>query len=134
MNFDNFDNANFAQFGNWLVAIATPVFLASSSSGAYFLYGLLSLATVIVLWLILPETRGRSLEDIQASFQRPILRSWAHQVRRMFSRSSASESSDYSSDEQPIGMGVLTPPTPAATSSAGTSLRGGILSFESITV
>ncbi|KAF2104244.1 general substrate transporter [Rhizodiscina lignyota] len=59
-------------FSNWLVAFATPIFLANSSSGAYFLYGALSLFTVIVLWISMPETRGRSLEDIQQSLQRPV--------------------------------------------------------------
>ncbi|KAF6230378.1 hypothetical protein HO133_004720 [Letharia lupina] len=46
-------------FTNWLVAFATPIFLARSSFGAYFLFGGLSLFTLIILALFMPETRGR---------------------------------------------------------------------------
>ncbi|KAF1983983.1 MFS general substrate transporter [Aulographum hederae CBS 113979] len=63
-------------FTNWLVAIITPVFLANSSFGAYFLFGFLSLTTVSVLYLFMPETRGQSLEIIQEAFARPVARSW----------------------------------------------------------
>ncbi|KAL9099384.1 MAG: hypothetical protein Q9163_005113 [Psora crenata] len=62
---------------NWLVGFATPIFLARSSSGPYFLFGSLSLTTVIVLAIYMPETRGESLETIQEAFHRPPLRSWA---------------------------------------------------------
>ena len=53
------------------MAFATPIFLARSSFGAYFLFGGLSLFTLIVLALFMPETRGRGLEDIQDGFRRP---------------------------------------------------------------
>jgi len=119
-------------FANWLVAIVTPIFLANSSSGAYFTYGALSLATVIVLWISMPETQGRSLESIQESLQRPVLRSWAHQIRRLFSRTTASSSSSISSAEQPLELDIIQAPTPAATSSTANSMHGGILSFESV--
>jgi len=58
---------------NWLVAIATPVFLARSTFGPYFLFGSLSLTTVIILAIFMPETRGESLETIQEAFHRPAL-------------------------------------------------------------
>lgn len=58
-------------FTNWLVAFATPIFLARSSFGAYFLFGGLSLFTLIILALFMPETRGRGLEEIQDGFRRP---------------------------------------------------------------
>ncbi|MCJ1475483.1 hypothetical protein MMC13_004146 [Lambiella insularis] len=58
-------------FTNWLVAFATPIFLAQSSFGAYFLFGGLALFTVIVLALFMPETRGQSLESIQDAFHAP---------------------------------------------------------------
>ncbi|MCJ1311744.1 hypothetical protein MMC25_005417 [Agyrium rufum] len=56
-------------FTNWLVAITTPIFLSKSSYGAYFLFGSLSLFTLVVLVLFMPETRGHSLESIQETFQ-----------------------------------------------------------------
>lgn len=67
----------FLQLMNWLVGFATPIFLARSSSGPYFLFGSLSLTTVIVLAIYMPETRGESLETIQEAFHRPPLRIWA---------------------------------------------------------
>ncbi|PSN64961.1 general substrate transporter [Corynespora cassiicola Philippines] len=56
---------------NWLVAFATPVFLAKSAHGAYFLFGSIALFTLIVLAVCMRETRGQSLEDIQVSFAQP---------------------------------------------------------------
>ncbi|OCK72682.1 hypothetical protein K432DRAFT_412144 [Lepidopterella palustris CBS 459.81] len=53
---------------NWLVAFATPIFLARSAYGAYFLFGAIALLTLAVLATCMRETRGQSLEDIQASF------------------------------------------------------------------
>lgn len=62
---------NGIQFTNWLVALTTPIFLARSSYGAYFLFGGLSLFTVIVLAILMPETKGQSLESIQDGFHSP---------------------------------------------------------------
>ena len=70
------------KFTNWLVAITTPVFLAESSYGAYFLFGGLALFTAVVLALFMPETRGHSLEAIQEGFQVPKA---GRQVQRIFS-------------------------------------------------
>lgn len=53
---------------NWLVAFSTPIFLAHSAYGAYFLFGGLSLGTLMILFLYMPETRGRPLESIQDAF------------------------------------------------------------------
>jgi len=59
-------------FTNWLVAILTPIFLANSSFGAYFIFGGFSLSTMLVLWAYMPETRGQSLEAIEEAFKQPI--------------------------------------------------------------
>ncbi|KAI4719317.1 general substrate transporter [Aureobasidium sp. EXF-10727] len=74
-------------FTNWIVAIITPVLLAKSSYGAYFLFGGICFASVLVLMFSMPETRGLSLEDIQRAFLVPgvaqrgrlvsLLRRWA---------------------------------------------------------
>ncbi|CAD0110557.1 unnamed protein product [Aureobasidium uvarum] len=74
-------------FTNWIVAIITPVLLAKSSYGAYFLFGGICFASVLVLMFSMPETRGLSLEDIQRAFLVPgtaqrgrlvsVLRRWA---------------------------------------------------------
>lgn len=55
------------------MAILTPILLDKSAFGAYFLFGGLTLFTVAVLGACMPETRGRSLEDIQQAFHQPIL-------------------------------------------------------------
>ena len=55
---------------NWIVAFTTPIFLAHSSYGVYFLFGGACLLTVLVCVFFMPETRGKTLEDIDASFRR----------------------------------------------------------------
>lgn len=74
-------------FTNWIIAIITPVLLAKSSYGAYFLFGGICLISVLVLMFSMPETRGLSLEAIQEAFLVPgtarrgrvvsLLRRWA---------------------------------------------------------
>lgn len=56
------------KFTNFVVAMLTPVLLGKSAFGAYFLFGGLALFTVAVLGACMPETRGRSLEEIQQAF------------------------------------------------------------------
>ena len=84
-------------FTNFLVAITTPIFLANSTFGAYFLFGSICLASVIVLAATMPETRGQSLEAIQEAFQNPLnpgqrmttqLRRWLRMQNRPTSTSS----------------------------------------------
>ncbi|KZT57618.1 major facilitator superfamily transporter sugar [Calocera cornea HHB12733] len=49
---------------NWTIAFSTPLFLARSASGPYFLFGICSLLTAAVCWAFQPETKGLSLEDL----------------------------------------------------------------------
>nr|POE93183.1 hexose transporter 2 [Quercus suber] len=53
---------------NFLVALVTPTLLANTSYGAYFLFGSCTLVTALVCWLFMPETRGRTLTEIQDAF------------------------------------------------------------------
>jgi hypothetical protein len=80
-----------SQFTNWLVAILTPILLDKSAYGAYFLFGALALGTVAVLAVYMPETRGRSLEDIQDAFHTPGLKSLSGYLRRRAPRSGVSD-------------------------------------------
>ncbi|KAH7038250.1 general substrate transporter [Microdochium trichocladiopsis] len=61
-----------AQASNWLanymVALTTPVFLASSSFGAYYFWGFTSLFCTGVCCFVMRETRGRSLEVIEKEY------------------------------------------------------------------
>lgn len=56
-------------FANFIVALTTPVFLSTSSFGVYFFFGGCTLLTVVVSYFMMPETRGRTLEMIDSSFQ-----------------------------------------------------------------
>ncbi|THW39446.1 general substrate transporter [Aureobasidium pullulans] len=63
-----------AQSSNWVVnfvvAFTTPVFLEQSSSGIYFMFGAASLLTVVVCAGGMPETKGKTLEEIDGAFER----------------------------------------------------------------
>lgn len=53
---------------NFLVALFTPSLLANSSYGAYFLFGSCTLLTALVCCVFMPETRGKSLDEIDQAF------------------------------------------------------------------
>ncbi|TKA78122.1 hypothetical protein B0A55_02721 [Friedmanniomyces simplex] len=70
-------------FTNGVVALITPILLAKSAYGAYFLFGGLSFGTLVVLALYMPETRGEPLESIQEVFSKPLQR---HGVEKLLHR------------------------------------------------
>lgn len=82
-----------AHGGNWvtnfLVALTTPVLLAKSSFGAYFLFGGCTLLTALVCALFMPETKGRSLDEIEEAFRDRSLGGHFAGVLRPITRSSA---------------------------------------------
>ncbi|KAG2061236.1 general substrate transporter [Suillus hirtellus] len=61
------------QLSNWLVnftvALTTPLFLRASPSGPYFLFGSAALFTTVVCHFLMPETKGKSLEEIEDLFE-----------------------------------------------------------------
>ncbi|KAL8691416.1 MAG: hypothetical protein Q9218_003352 [Villophora microphyllina] len=61
-----------AQSANWgenfLIILVIPIFFANSDSGSYFLFGSFTILNTVILFFIMPETRGRKLEDIHADF------------------------------------------------------------------
>jgi MFS family permease len=54
---------------NFLVALIVPVMLANTKFGAYFLFGGCLALTAVVCWFLMPETRGRDLDEIEADFR-----------------------------------------------------------------
>jgi predicted MFS family arabinose efflux permease len=59
----------------WTACLAvTLTFLsivqALGASAAFLLYALLSLVTFFFVWILVPETRGKSLEEIQRMWGR----------------------------------------------------------------
>ncbi|UKZ72544.1 hypothetical protein TrVFT333_000174 [Trichoderma virens FT-333] len=55
-------------FSNYLVALITPVLIAKSTYGAYYLFAFSSLFTTIIVALRMVETRGHSLEEIEQRY------------------------------------------------------------------
>ncbi|KAL6879294.1 general substrate transporter [Trichoderma novae-zelandiae] len=55
-------------FSNYLVALITPVLIAKSTFGAYYLFAFSSLLTTVVVALRMVETRGHSLEEIEQRY------------------------------------------------------------------
>lgn len=68
---------NLAYGSNWLanflVALTTPILLAKTSYGAYFLFGGCALLTAMVCFIFMPETKGKSLEEIERAFRGVVL-------------------------------------------------------------
>jgi hypothetical protein len=61
------------QLSNWLVnftvALTAPLFLRASPSGPYFFFGSATLFTTIVCIFLMPEIKGKSLEEIEELFE-----------------------------------------------------------------
>ena len=55
---------------NFAVALTAPLFLRHSPSGPYFLYGFATLLAVGVVYAFMPETKNRSLEEIEQLFEK----------------------------------------------------------------
>ncbi|KAF3360250.1 COP9 signalosome complex subunit 2 [Verticillium dahliae VDG1] len=64
--------SSLAQSANWLanyvVALITPVLVAKSSFGAYYLFAFATLFCTIVVALVMVETRGHSLEEVERRY------------------------------------------------------------------
>lgn len=54
---------------NFLVALTTPILLSRSRFGAYFLFGGCTIITVLVCAVFMPETKGKSLDEIEEAFR-----------------------------------------------------------------
>ncbi|OAK94099.1 general substrate transporter [Phaeosphaeriaceae sp. SRC1lsM3a] len=55
---------------NFLVALVTPTLLAKTAYGAYFLFGGCTFLTALLCIMVMPETRGKSLNEIEQAFQK----------------------------------------------------------------
>ncbi|KAM7529711.1 hypothetical protein LguiB_033121 [Lonicera macranthoides] len=53
----------------WVITMTAPLLLAWSSGGTFALYAMVSAFTVVFVKLWVPETKGRTLEEIQFSFR-----------------------------------------------------------------
>ncbi|XP_021896281.1 sugar transporter ERD6-like 2 isoform X3 [Carica papaya] len=55
-------------FFGWIVVYTFNFMLKWSSSGTFFVFSGICGATIMFVWMLVPETKGRTLEEIQASF------------------------------------------------------------------
>lgn len=106
------------------MAILTPILLDKSAFGAYFLFGGLALGTVLVLAAYMPETRGRSLENIQEAFHQPKLKSVGHYVRQLFPAMRHRTNAATGSSGEAIELDQSRRETPSTTSSVDAAARG----------
>ncbi|CAA7042664.1 unnamed protein product [Microthlaspi erraticum] len=56
-------------FFSWLITMTANLLLAWSSGGTFTLYALVSAFTVVFVTLWVPETKGKTLEELQALFR-----------------------------------------------------------------
>ncbi|KAH8923423.1 general substrate transporter [Atractiella rhizophila] len=91
---------------NFLIALTTPLFLAASSSGPYFLFGSTTTLAVIICLLYMPETRGVSLENIDKAFQDHVhLKRWKARLHSLSCfRNGKEQASPESEDESEPGV------------------------------
>lgn len=52
--------------GTYLIGQLTPVLLGWSQSGTFFIFAVMCIPYIIIMWRLVPETTGRSLEEIEA--------------------------------------------------------------------
>ncbi|VVA90556.1 unnamed protein product [Arabis nemorensis] len=57
-------------FFSWIIIYSFNFMNQWSASGTYFTFSGISFATAVFIWTLVPETKGRTLEDIQASLVR----------------------------------------------------------------
>ncbi len=60
--------ANECQFANYIVALTTPIFLATSTFGAYYFFTFSTLFCTVMCAFCMIETKGHSLEFIEQKF------------------------------------------------------------------
>lgn len=64
--------ASLAQSSNWLanytVALTTPVFIATSTFGAYFFFAICTMLCTVTCFVYMFETRGKTLEAIEQRY------------------------------------------------------------------
>ena len=51
--------------GTYLIGQLTPVLLGWSQSGTFFIFAVMCIPYMLIMWKIIPETTGKTLEEIE---------------------------------------------------------------------
>ncbi|KAL1192952.1 Sugar transporter ERD6-like 2 [Cardamine amara subsp. amara] len=57
-------------FFSWIIIYTFNFMMQWNASGTYFIFSGVSFLTIVFIWTLVPETKGRTLEEIQASLVR----------------------------------------------------------------
>ena len=53
--------------GTWLIGQLTPIFLETlKPQGTFLLFAVICVPYILIVWKLIPETTGKSLEEIEA--------------------------------------------------------------------
>ena len=55
--------------GTYLIGQLTPVLLGWSEAGTFFLFAVMCVPYMLIMWKVIPETTGKTLEEIEAFWQ-----------------------------------------------------------------
>ncbi|NQU84333.1 MAG: D-xylose transporter XylE [Mariniphaga sp.] len=55
---------------NFFISSTYPAMMELSSGGTYFFYGIMSVLSLIFVWKMVPETKGKTLEEMQKLWQK----------------------------------------------------------------
>ena len=56
--------------GTYLIGQLTPVLLGWSQAGTFFLFAVMCVPYMLIMWKVIPETTGKTLEEIEAYWNR----------------------------------------------------------------
>ena len=51
--------------GTYLIGQLTPVLLGWSQAGTFFLFAAMCIPYMLIMWKVIPETTGKTLEEIE---------------------------------------------------------------------
>lgn len=56
------------QLNNFAVGLSTSPFIEASDFGTFIFFGAVSIVAILWVWIVLPETKGRTLEEMDELF------------------------------------------------------------------
>jgi SP family xylose:H+ symportor-like MFS transporter len=55
---------------NYFISATDPAMMEFSSAGTYWFYGLMSVLSFFFVWKMVPETKGKTLEQMEALWKK----------------------------------------------------------------